>query len=272
MIKSTIKILLFFIICSSLFISCTTEMASNDKEQLTKQDYANAAKHLGDTMDKFVTNTIASNNWLDKNTLIYSKTTDQGKEFYIVDALKKEKKIAFDHKKLASSLSKLMNEEIKTYKLPFSNFEFKNDNKTISLKVKNDHYQCDLEDYSCQRIENKKAISKDEILSPDGNLAAYIDKFNLWVRNVNTGKQTQLTFDGIEDYGYGTDNAGWKKSNRPVLTWSPNSDKLATFRQDARGAGEMYLTSTNVGHPKLEAWKHPLPGDEKSFQVRAGGL
>ncbi|MET2985961.1 S9 family peptidase [Aureibaculum conchae] len=267
MIKSTIKVLLFLVICSSLFLSCTTEVASNDKEQLTKQDYANAAKHLGDTMDKFVTNTIASNNWLDENTFIYSKTTDQGKKFYIVDALKKEKKIAFDHEKLASSLSKLMNEEVKTYKLPFSSFEFKNNNKAISFKVKNEHYQCNLEDYSCQKTENKKAISKDEILSPDGNLAAYIDNFNLWVRNINTGKQTQLTFDGVEDYGYATDNAGWKKSNRPVLTWSPNSAKLATFRQDARDVGEMYLTSTNVGHPKLEAWKHPLPGDEKVFKL-----
>ena len=28
----------------------------------------------------------------------------------------------------------------------------------------------------------------------------------------------------------------------------------------------MYLTSTNVGHPRLEAWKHPLPGDLKVFK------
>jgi dipeptidyl aminopeptidase/acylaminoacyl peptidase len=43
--------------------------------------------------------------------------------------------------------------------------------------------------------------------------------------------------------------------------------KIATFRQDARGVGEMYLTSTNVGHPKLEAWKYALPGDDKIFEI-----
>jgi dipeptidyl aminopeptidase/acylaminoacyl peptidase len=31
--------------------------------------------------------------------------------------------------------------------------------------------------------------------------------------------------------------------------------------------GEMYLTSTNVGHPKLEAWKYALPGDDKIFEI-----
>ena len=29
----------------------------------------------------------------------------------------------------------------------------------------------------------------------------------------------------------------------------------------------MYLTSTNVGHPKLEAWKYALPGDDKVFEI-----
>ena len=120
---------------------------------------------------------------------------------------------------------------------------------------------------------NSKNINKDfnknlyEFLSPDGNLAAYINNFNLWVRNTKTDKRTQLTFDGIKDYGYATNNAGWIQSKGPVLKWSPKSDKIATFRQDARGVGEMYLTTTNVGHPKLQAWKYALPGDEKIFEI-----
>ena len=36
---------------------------------------------------------------------------------------------------------------------------------------------------------------------------------------------------------------------------------------DERGTGDMYLVSTNVGHPKLEAWKYPLPGDPKIFMI-----
>ena len=71
-----------------------------------------------------------------------------------------------------------------------------------------------------------------------------------------------MTTDGVKDFGYATDNAGWSSSNRPILRWSPDSKRIATFQQDQRNVGEMYLVETKVGHPLLRAWKYPLPGDE----------
>jgi dipeptidyl aminopeptidase/acylaminoacyl peptidase len=100
-----------------------------------------------------------------------------------------------------------------------------------------------------------------ESRSPDGKSAAFIREWNLWVRDVASGRETQLTKDGVKDYGYATDNAGWTRSDRPIVAWSPDSKKIATFRQDQRNVGEMYLVDTKVGHPTLQAWKYPLPGD-----------
>ncbi|HEY0929595.1 MAG TPA: DPP IV N-terminal domain-containing protein [Gemmatimonas sp.] len=100
-----------------------------------------------------------------------------------------------------------------------------------------------------------------EVLSPDGTKAAFIRDWNLWVRDVASNQETQLTTDGIKDFGYATDNAGWVHSNRALLMWSPDSKKIATFQQDQRNVGEMYLVRTKVGHPELMAWKYPLPGD-----------
>jgi dipeptidyl aminopeptidase/acylaminoacyl peptidase len=104
--------------------------------------------------------------------------------------------------------------------------------------------------------------TRPEIVSPDGSRAAFIRDWNLWVRDTNGGAETQLTTDGVEDFGYATDNAGWTRSDRPILVWSPDSTKIATFQQDQREVGEMYLVNTTVGHPELQAWKYPLPGDE----------
>ena len=98
--------------------------------------------------------------------------------------------------------------------------------------------------------------------SPDGKLTAFTRDWNLWVKDVASGKETQLTKDGVKDYGYATDNAGWTFSDRPIVVWSPDSTKIATFQQDQRSVGEMYLVDTRVGHPKLLAWKYPLPGDQ----------
>ena len=74
-------------------------------------------------------------------------------------------------------------------------------------------------------------------LSPDGKKAAFIRDDNLWVRDVASGRETQLTKDGVPDFGYATDNAGWTHSDKPILVWSPDSKKIATFQQDQRRVG-----------------------------------
>ncbi len=38
-------------------------------------------------------------------------------------------------------------------------------------------------------------------------------------------------------------------SDNPILVWSPDSKKIATFQQDQRKDGEMYLVPVTNGHP-----------------------
>ena len=113
----------------------------------------------------------------------------------------------------------------------------------------------------------KKTTSRNEVLSPDGEKVAFIKDWNLWMRDLDSDKEIQLTKDGIENYGYATDNAGWRKSDRPILLWSPDSKKIATYQQDQRHVSDMYLVFTNIGAPKLRSWKYPLPQDEDIIRI-----
>jgi dipeptidyl-peptidase-4 len=97
--------------------------------------------------------------------------------------------------------------------------------------------------------------------SPDGKLVAFIRDDNLWVREPGSGKETQLTTDGATDFGYATDNTGWQHTHHPIVLWSPDSRRIATFQQDQRGVGETYLIRTQPGHPQLERWKYAMAGD-----------
>jgi dipeptidyl aminopeptidase/acylaminoacyl peptidase len=112
-------------------------------------------------------------------------------------------------------------------------------------------------------VEAKPAANQDRnaIVSPDNKKAVYIRDWNLWMRDLTNGREVQLTVDGVKDFGYATDNAGWTHSDRAIVKWSPDSKKIATFQQDQRAVSDMYLVTTNVGAPKLEQWKYPLPGD-----------
>jgi dipeptidyl aminopeptidase/acylaminoacyl peptidase len=108
---------------------------------------------------------------------------------------------------------------------------------------------------------------RNEIPSPDGTRAVFVRDYNLWVRDLATKKETQLTTDGEKDFAYATNNAGWTRNDRPVVVWSPDSKKVATFKHDGRSVGEMHLVDTRVGHPNHQSWKYPLPGDEHIFML-----
>ena len=115
--------------------------------------------------------------------------------------------------------------------------------------------------------DDESAHGNNPANSPDGKKTAFIKDWNLWVKDNVTGKETQLTKDGIKDFGYATDNAGWIHSDRPIIKWSPDSKKIATFRQDQRHLKDMYLVKTTVGAPRLEQWKYPLPGDSDIARI-----
>jgi dipeptidyl-peptidase 4 len=98
-------------------------------------------------------------------------------------------------------------------------------------------------------------------VSPDGTRGVFVRDWNLWGRDMKSGQERALTTDGVKYFGYATDNAGWSASDRAIVSWSPDSTKVATQQQDERNVGEMYLVNTTVGHPTLRVSKFPLPGD-----------
>jgi dipeptidyl aminopeptidase/acylaminoacyl peptidase len=227
----------------------------------TPADYEHAAKFLAFNTQPLVYHSVQPK-WIAGERFWYRDAGPDGTEFVLLDAARGTRQPAFDHAKLAAGLSSASGAAYKPTKLPFSTFDFSDDGKSISFAVKTQNWTCDLQNYSCAAQAKKVTGERaPEEASPDGKKAAFIRDYNLWVRDLATGKETQLTTDGVKDFGYATDNAGWVHSDRAVLLWSPDSKKIATFQQDQRGVGDMYLVETKVGHPVLQAWKYPLPGD-----------
>jgi dipeptidyl aminopeptidase/acylaminoacyl peptidase len=224
---------------------------------------------MGYNTTPLVLHTVGRATWLPDERFWYRTPTASGSEFVLFDVAHQGRQPAFDHARLAAALSSAAGRTYDASHLPFIDFEFSADGHAISFAVRGKRWKCDLEAYRCAAEGGGETSSVQggirpalEVLSPDKKRAAFIRDFNLWVRDVATGKETQLTTDGIKDFGYATDNAGWVHSDRPILLWSLDSKKIATFQQDQRGVGEMYLVETKVGHPKLQAWKYPLPGDD----------
>ena len=234
-------------------------------QPLTADDYARAEKFLGYNTNPLVLHSPSRPVWLPDDRFWYRVTTERGTEFILADPTRGTRAAAFDQTRLAGALSTAAGTTYESFRLPFTQFTFEDGNRSIAFNIGNRRWTCDVQGSRCN--SNNRSEIPNSVLSPDGKLAALIRDSNLWVRDTASGKETQLTRDGVKDFGYATDNAGWIKSDRPVLLWSPDSKKIATFQHDGRGVGEMYLVRTAVGHPTLEAWKYPLAGDDQIFQI-----
>jgi|EP01037_Dinobryon_pediforme_P008810 dipeptidyl aminopeptidase/acylaminoacyl peptidase len=246
-------------------------------------DYARAENALNYNTESLVDRASVRPNWLPGDRFWYRVLTARGSEFILVDPAKKLRSPAFDQQKVAAGLTTATGKTYSAAMLPFETFTYAPGDQAIIFRADGKRWSCDLTTYKCTAFAGTVAEAGsspapgrrqlrgsrgNEIISPDGNKAAFIKDYNLWVRDVKTGNQTQLTTDGEKDFGYATDNAGWKHSERAILQWSPDSKKIATFQQDERGVSDMYLVTTNVGKPALKAWKYPLPGDKTIITIQ----
>lgn len=254
--------------------------ANAQQAALTAKDYERAERMLTYNTEPLVDRGSVRPNWLPGDSFWYRVLTASGSEFVLVNPVKGTRELAFDHQKLAAALSSASGGQYNAGMLPFQTISFTPDGKVVTFSVDGKTWKFDKQSGVCTpdstvhvRIGGfaggrGRRGGGAETLSPDGTKAAFIKDNNLWLRDVKSGQQTQLTTDGVKDFGYATDNAGWKSGDGPVLLWSPDSKKIATFKQDQRNVGDMYLVSTNVGKPTLKSWKYPLPGDKDIITIQ----
>ena len=231
---------------------------------ITLADYQRAEQFLSGDANPLVTDRILAQYWQENDRLVYQKSVENGYETLIADLVTGSKTSLFDPINLANAIGEITGEAPDSRELELRDIEVNAALNNIRFSFDGDDYSLDTASFDLQQLQKDPA---DEFLSPDGSRAAFIRDHNLWLRDTLSNDVTQLTFDGQADYGYATNNAGWLRDDGPVLLWSPDSQKIATFRHDARNVGEMYLVTTEVGHSELDAWKYPLPGDEYIFMI-----
>jgi dipeptidyl aminopeptidase/acylaminoacyl peptidase len=238
-------------------------------QAVTAEDYSRAEHFLAETTTPLLTGTGVQPRWLADGRFWYRSTTVQGGQFILVDPARKTRVPAFDHERIASSLAEASGSRVDSNRLIVQELILSRDRREITLSIDGRSWRCELGNYACTKADSAPppASPRNTVVSPDGKRAAFIRDYNLWVRDLGSGQETPLTTDGVRDFGYATNNAGWTRSDAPVLHWSPDSKKIATFQHDGRGVSEMYLVRTGVGAPQLQDWKYPLPGDSVIFRI-----
>ena len=216
------------------------------------QDYQRAEKLLPENIVELVFDMRVMPQWIGEagSSFWYRIQRRMGKVFMRVDPNEKRQFPAFDHTKLAESLSQELEKDIQPWDLPFNRFEYKNEERSILFTIDEDIWLCDLNTYVCTKYQEEKTENPSESRSPDGNWIAFIRDYNLFIRDAISGEEYPLSTDGINKYDYGTSLSWYRLVNvsdpeeetpQIYINWSPDSTMFVTQRLDRRREKNLYL-------------------------------
>ena len=249
-------------------MSCTSLWA-----QGTVEDYNRAYELREKYNAKHVLYAGVVPHWVDQTSSFwYVRQTEKGKEYVKVDAASKKRTALFDQQKMASALTEKAGREINAYNLPLQNcrlntsldtLRFQLDGKFWAYSIKNNRL---LDEGAIPpRGKERHWMEVDDekegrpVTSPDGKWTAFIKNDNVYVREVATGKEKQLSQDGTLSNYYSS-----------YIQWSPDSKSVVSCR--IRPVEKRYVyyvesSPADQAQPKLHKQEYAKPGDELRFKV-----
>jgi len=115
----------------------------------TATDYAHAEQFMPYNTTPLVYRTGVRPNWLAEDRFWYRVTTPAGAEFVLADPAKGTHIPAFDHARLAATLSKAANAAYEAFTLPFNEIDLTPDVQVVSFNANGRRWKCDVKGTEC---------------------------------------------------------------------------------------------------------------------------
>src|SRR5262245_44602445 len=237
--------------------------------QGTVADYERS-NNLRSRYEGLVVNIAERANWIGHTSRFwYRKSVKGGYEFVLFDAETLDRKQAFDHARLAASLSAASaDKKVTALTLPFPTITFVDQEQAIEFIISDVKWKCDLTGYSCAKSEAPDRLrprgglagprynqADPSVPSPDKKWEAYINNYNVFIRATGQKKDVfPLSLDGSEGHYYMI----------PATAWSPDSQKLAVYRVRPgfrRKIQHIESSPVDQVQPKYSSMDYAKPGD-----------
>ena len=188
--------------------------------------------------------------WMKDNkgySTLEANTVLGGKDIVRYDAATGERTVLVSAEKLVPKNEKkpLV---IADYQLSADNNQlliFTNTRRVWRYNTRGDYWVLNLSSGKLQQIG--KSVERTTMMfakfSPDGTRIAYESKYNIYVEDIATGKQEQLTSDGGGHIINGTFDWVYEEELdcRDGFRWSPDGKYIAYWQSDTKGVGTFYL-------------------------------
>lgn len=202
--------------------------------------YAHAEAMLAANTTPLVLNEAITHHWIGRGRQFwYRRQRPDGAE-YVLGGDGGVKRLTFDHVRLAAAASTAAGVAVEAWHLNLTRLE---PGLRAMVLVGDKELLCDLGGYTCKVSPGAKADAA-SVISPDGRQAIFTRDDNLWVRNLQTSVERQLTTDGEAHYAWGGfPDIGLLGVTRQRLglkfppfgySWSPDGRHVVGGRLDER--------------------------------------
>jgi dipeptidyl-peptidase 4 len=207
--------------------------------------------------------------WLDDKTFTWPRTNEKGEviEQAVIDAQTGAKRTLFDAAKLQAVARKIAGvtaDEAK-HLTEQRNWTFSPNKRTVVITIGDDLYLYTFDSDSLTRLTSTPGEEQEASFSPDGRYVSFVRNNNLFVVDVATQRERQLTTDGNDDilngildwiyqeeiYGRGKFRAYW---------WSPDSSRIAYIQLDERPVKRFTVVDHIPTMQKIELTPYPKAG------------
>lgn len=221
--------------------------------QGTAEDYERAGG-LKAKYEAAVVDIAGPATWIGNTHRLWYRKLSRGMNVYMIfDADTSQKNTAFDHDKIAASLSKLTGNTYKAQDLPLAQLRFDNSLSSFNASMDGTAVRCTIGDSVCTKTEFPNR-PQGPVRSPDNKWEALIVNYNLAIRAVDAKEPIVLSTDGSEGNYY----------NARSIVWSPDSTKIAVYRVRPGYKREVrYIESSpeDQVQPKFSSIVYAKPGD-----------
>ena len=184
----------------------------------TSNSWAEAYARVQSTLllERNVHNATVYPHWIDDSRAFwYGRISADGSEVRIVDAATGEGCVAFTFKTVATALGRALDAEVDPEIVILGSLEVTSDPPRARFRYAYDRSW--TYDYvSGILAETIKTNDRNWLVSPDGRLAAILRDHNLWIREIDTGKERALTTDGTDVYAYADTPASTRVLRCPI--------------------------------------------------------
>ncbi|WP_419570217.1 DPP IV N-terminal domain-containing protein [Rheinheimera sp.] len=181
----------------------------------------------------------------------------EGKHSLLVDS-----DSLFSGPETLSDEEKARRERLRLFASGIVSYNWSKDGKALLFPLNGDLYYYDVPTGKARKLTDTEAFETDAQISPKGRYVSFVREQNLYVLDLQTNKETQLTSDGggVIKNGMAEFVAQEEMHRMTGYWWAPDDSQIAFSRVDESPVAEAVRNEIYADEIKLFSQRYPFTG------------